>query len=1354
MNKAFLKKSLRGFALILSLAGYLAAATGCAQKRPESIAQGQGVGLVRIQDLDGKMYELVTGDAIDLGNVTSAEERINIGNDVPEMNALPLVEFMTTEPDVQMNVRGLPFRGVPNSASKKGVSYSVLYKVSDKFLKIYKVGQKENFPFQDHSFIEMTLEDGRVAIPMAGFPISYVKLDKVKNSLGEQTHELSEFPVESRSQATHARVDGNGRTVFESVVNTDHFPASLFSGDWYYAETIIASSRKNIESVGQNLNQAGESMMELSSRVRFVGRPKTLYILDFSEDERLNRARNQTTGVIKADGIQAGSASDETLEKSSVVWLPIEWKDYKVSVKSELGTEERDVRWDKRQFVKIDFAGLHSIPNPGGEGTRLVDLEVQRDYFGFTLLKMVRIGGRAEPVKVNYSFLRAKSQAKARPSHKDDRGSYGFFTVTKPYIANHEFYTEQDLEKRILISRYNLDPKNGQIKFHLSHNTPVYMEDVAQDAVSAWDDAFKEALGKKADGTPWVALDKSRVQLGDLRYSTINMIDQIGEGRGLLGFGPSVSDPITGEIISATSNIHVESIRAGVVGSIREYIIRNVEKLPGSASQSGVVSLLAGETKKIDDDNDSLKPILDRVLKGEKSAPLASASLDRASVAKRMKEAGWKLRSCSEEQGAGMSNLQREIHERAECSKVREIVAAGSLPETTPVEAIDECAAGMLKQKVLSTLIHEMGHNLGLRHNFMGSTDVKRPNADGELVKKFSSNSIMEYTSFDEDRLATAGEYDIEAIRFGYAGKVKTADGEIVALDPSKSIKQNLAGKKLIPLSFCTDEDAFLETNPMCRRHDVGATPKEVVEWMIKDYESSYPLSHFRRNRHTVTSPAARVVNYTLIPMKRIYDEWRYKLADFMRRRGKYLSGMSAKDYADVLVKMQNDPVHGEQYRQYREAAEIIYTFLRDTAFSPNHYCVVQKGETKSLVEFDRLRVAIYEDSLGKSVVTNCQEASDAGAIKLVMGADYAYADKEIGREVTTYQYRREQRVDMNLNDAIRPDVIGNQTERLYAMVLLNLRDSGSIKNLVQGFVPNFVEEPAWREEIMLLSFGRIINGVEPIRQTFGVQTSPLISSWSGMDGLKPQPLFAVESRLITNFAILFKDGLMALNDQNEVDGHATAMNWAPIDVYVPRQGETLPAGIPTLKVNGTARFVAPSQSAQITAALIQRYNQVGAMLALAPIDPRVGAVLPTWVARMHKKDAQPGPTLNDFLKSYQLLGQVMQAAPTLIDCLMSEYEAQFDAVDKFVEALAPDFQAIPAAERAAFLAKDAQTYIRSKLGPDAQYPFFQENFRGMAETALSCTDEVNAIVEEVQQNKADLKAQQSTIYGTLQGIQ
>lgn len=114
-------------------------------------------------------------------------------------------------------------------------------------------------------------------------------------------------------------------------------------------------------------------------------------------------------------------------------------------------------------------------------------------------------------------------------------------------------------------------------------------------------------------------------------------------------------------------------------------------------------------------------------------------------------------------------------------------------------------------------VIHEVGHNWGLRHNFKGSLGVN-------VAEKHPSYSVMDYNDdqliIDGLFLKKPGSYDNEAIRYGY--------------------QKNLEAQKTYP--FCTDEDADdffdYDFDPRCARFDFGRNPLQ--ESLMPELEKIY----------------------------------------------------------------------------------------------------------------------------------------------------------------------------------------------------------------------------------------------------------------------------------------------------------------------------------------------------------------------------------------------------------------------------------------------------------------------------------------------------------------------------------
>ena len=125
--------------------------------------------------------------------------------------------------------------------------------------------------------------------------------------------------------------------------------------------------------------------------------------------------------------------------------------------------------------------------------------------------------------------------------------------------------------------------------------------------------------------------------------------------------------------------------------------------------------------------------------------------------------------------------------------------------------------------------MHEVGHTLGLRHNFRASTVY----SDAELedaqftARKGISGSVMEYNPWNlaikgerqgEYQMSTLGPYDFWAIEYAY--REMPADRETAELE-------KIAGRSSEPwLAYSTDEDvAYFAVDPAVNQLDLGSDP-------------------------------------------------------------------------------------------------------------------------------------------------------------------------------------------------------------------------------------------------------------------------------------------------------------------------------------------------------------------------------------------------------------------------------------------------------------------------------------------------------------------------------------------------
>lgn len=155
------------------------------------------------------------------------------------------------------------------------------------------------------------------------------------------------------------------------------------------------------------------------------------------------------------------------------------------------------------------------------------------------------------------------------------------------------------------------------------------------------------------------------------------------------------------------------------------------------------------------------------------------------------------------------------------------------------------------------TLAHELGHNLGLRHNFLGSYDSANFKFSPDEQSKRTYSSVMDYTVDDHIVYDGLAPYDIFALRAAYANALEMADGQLVTIQDYKkklglnswlSLSENdVARAPLKKYLFCSDEEAG--TRPTCNRFDWGSTPEDIVDFHIQSYRERYAISNFPADR-------------------------------------------------------------------------------------------------------------------------------------------------------------------------------------------------------------------------------------------------------------------------------------------------------------------------------------------------------------------------------------------------------------------------------------------------------------------------------------------------------------------------
>lgn len=230
--------------------------------------------------------------------------------------------------------------------------------------------------------------------------------------------------------------------------------------------------------------------------------------------------------------------------------------------------------------------------------------------------------------------------------------------------------------------------------------------------------------------------------------------------------GPSVVDPRTGEILDADIGIDANNVR----------VVRNLKREYVTGGSTATSASLGA----------TLKPSLSQMQKQ------AYCTYDEIAT---------------QEATFGLSLLE----------------ARGDLPDDAP--DIDAFVSAFLKDVTM----HEVGHTLGLRHNFRASTIyTEQQLSDKAFTHEHGiAGSVMEYLPWNialkgekqgEYQMSTIGPYDYWAIEYGYEPiDPKHESAELDKIADKSSDAQ---------LAYSTDEDvAYFAVDPAVNQGDLGSDP-------------------------------------------------------------------------------------------------------------------------------------------------------------------------------------------------------------------------------------------------------------------------------------------------------------------------------------------------------------------------------------------------------------------------------------------------------------------------------------------------------------------------------------------------
>ncbi|HMN69073.1 MAG TPA: zinc-dependent metalloprotease, partial [Bdellovibrionales bacterium] len=310
----------------------------------------------------------------------------------------------------------------------------------------------------------------------------------------------------------------------------------------------------------------------------------------------------------------------------------------------------------------------------------------------------------------------------------------------------------------------------------------------------------------------------------------------------------------------------------------------------------------------------------------------------------------------------------------------------------------------ILHTALKSLLSHELGHVLGLGHNFKGNQmPIKGTVADDDYhaaqeqyaTKGYVRSTVMDYTSPKaEVKMAyedmIPGPYDIQVLRYLYNGEypVIAADGKTkryikIAANgvvPDKT-EDPQTGEALTAgfLPACNDIEASLNFNPYCQRHDRGHNAVEMVTTRFKDLNAS--LSAQLNAFSNAKGGNAGLKKYYL---------WSRLLREFGQVRVFY-------DYMRVLLDEQ--PEYRDAFARIRRSQDALIAFS-EACIDPNKAPAGFERAFAQLALRDPSKLGTPVTALKEEDFTEVRDLCAANAIALNQWGDLM---RRKGSDYTTY---------------------------------------------------------------------------------------------------------------------------------------------------------------------------------------------------------------------------------------------------------------------------------------------------------------------------------------------------------------
>jgi hypothetical protein len=477
-----------------------------------------------------------------------------------------------------------------------------------------------------------------------------------------------------------------------------------------------------------------------------------------------------------------------------------------------INPQKNSVLIDLNDIFMSDFAQLGVGSFDAGRSTwhkvkafaRNIEIEVAATFTGRGWSPDSVIDSRGTTLVIHYGLSLLPDDG-YQPRLADDRVGH-FLSVVKDFSSDSRDSSFLRYVNRWRLERADTDPKNKdklsapkkKIVFWIEKSVPDEYRAYVREGILEWNKAF-EKIGFR-DAIEVRQQENEDFDPEDINYNTFRWITTD------MGFamGPSRVNPLTGEILDADIIFDADMVR---------FWRHEHQTFKGAGTAAEEPASLIEATR------------LGWGLADPRLNPFARLSQGWNEPRQAEREAG-QVRRWAVQQGV----CQCGNHMKYELG-----LAAMAMAQTQALKPGEKVPELLIGQAIKEVTMHEVGHTLGLRHNFKASTMLKNDQLHDTAItrKQGLVGSVMDYAPANlapkgvkqgDYFTTTIGPYDYWAIEYAYKPLSGGTEGEVEEL---QKISKNSAAPGH---DYATDEDMYGSADPLVNVWDLGDDPMKFAK--------------------------------------------------------------------------------------------------------------------------------------------------------------------------------------------------------------------------------------------------------------------------------------------------------------------------------------------------------------------------------------------------------------------------------------------------------------------------------------------------------------------------------------------